>query len=54
MTKVNENRAFDLDDQYQPSMFGETDRDLLDDLAAQATEADYLATAELLKIARGR
>jgi hypothetical protein len=52
MTKRNENRAFDLDDQYQPSMFGESDRDLLDDIAGQATEADYVATAELLKLAR--
>ena len=52
MTRRNENRAFALDDQYQLSMFGEADRDLLDDLADQATEADYVATAELLRAAR--
>jgi len=49
MTKRGENRTFDLDDQYQPSMFGSADRDLLDDLADQATEADYQATADLLR-----
>jgi hypothetical protein len=38
----------------QPSLFGPEDRDLLDDIAAQATEADYEATAYLLKQARQR
>jgi hypothetical protein len=36
----------------QPSLFGAEDRDLLDAIAAQATEADYEATRELLKAAR--
>jgi hypothetical protein len=36
----------------QPSLFGPEDRDLLDAIAAQATEEDYRATAELLRAAR--
>jgi hypothetical protein len=38
----------------QLSLFGPEDRDLLDDIAAQATEADYAATEYLLKQARQR
>jgi hypothetical protein len=33
----------------QPSLFGAEDRDLLDKIAAQATEADYEATEYLLR-----
>lgn len=36
----------------QPRLFGADDVDLLDAIAAQATEADYEATKELLKAAR--
>lgn len=33
----------------QPSLFGPEDRDLLDRIAEQATEADYAATEYLLR-----
>jgi hypothetical protein len=40
--------------EYQPSMFDADDRDLLDAIAAQATEADRDATADLLSMARAK
>lgn len=36
----------------QPSLFSADDRDLLDKIAEQATEADYAATADLLAMVR--
>ena len=36
----------------EPRLFGADDMDLLDAIAAQATEADYEATADLLRAAR--
>lgn len=36
----------------QPSLFSADDRDLLDKIAEQATDADYAATEYLLKQAR--
>jgi len=48
---MDSQRAFDLDD-VQQSLFGQADRDLLDDIAAQASEADYEATRYLLKVSR--
>lgn len=40
--------------ELEPRLFGADDLDLLDQLAAQATDADYQATADLLKQARKR
>ena len=48
---MTKQRTFDLDD-VQQSLFSPEDRDLLDAIADQATEADYEATAELLKAAK--
>lgn len=44
-------RQFDLDD-VQQSLFGQEDRDLLDAIASQATEADYDATRDLLRMVK--
>lgn len=48
---IDPQSSFDLDD-VQPSLFGQADRDLLDAIAGQATDADYAATKDLLKWAR--
>jgi hypothetical protein len=44
-------RQFDLDD-VQQSLFSQEDRDLLADIAAQASDADYDATRDLLRMVK--